>query len=156
MSTAQMRAARLKAALEEADGRLSPLGNVFAKVGEVLTWLIALTDLLNVSDPLLEGLRFARGRIIHGESPVSGDHAADIVEDDGTSAILGRAVLGRMRLGAGITLRWLPLDRIPEPKPAHRRGMQEYAAHVAGQEVFLSLHKAAILVLEECEKRFPA
>ena len=124
-------------------GRIGQPDAAFGSLGEVLFWLCALDQLLiDIQGPSDEvarnadpdgrrvpGLRFARNQVRHGVQVVS------LSQINPTNAVLGPAVLGRMRLGTPANLTWRPRAELPPPH--HQRQGQEaaYDQHLVGQAV---------------------
>jgi hypothetical protein len=107
-----LRARRLTDAAGAAVWRVLAADEMFASLGEVLVWLIALEDLVvsvdgqyrmkrnaDVDGAVLPGIRYARNAVVHGQT------VATTVYSSG-GAVLGAAVLGTFALGEGPSIRW--------------------------------------------------
>ena len=140
-------AGRLVAAARNAIDRLDAAQSagidpdVFVEVGECLFWLRALADHLNADDALVNGLKWPRDRIAHGQIVTAPTHW-----EYGTE--LGQRVLGAGTLGTMSQHLW-----VSRPAAANRRGRRQdnkwgpfYDAEVAGRPVSAILWAALILL----------
>jgi hypothetical protein len=149
------RSQRLNEAATEAVNRLSRAGTrpVFAPLGELLTWLVSLEDLLveicqqsgsdycalRAADPdadVLLGIRYARNAILHGDEVVGVTFLAPGV-------VLGSARLGMFALGADSSVQWLnrsTLKHAPEPQMADQE--RSYDTTMAGRPLMTPLARA--------------
>jgi len=125
---------------------------MFASVGETLTWLIALEDLVasvygprywakrnaDADGAVLPGIRYARNAVVHGV-------AVTAAVDSHSGAMLGVAALGAFALGEGPSDLWRDRTSIGfTPTPSRHLAEQErsYDNELAGQDVLLSLEQA--------------
>ena len=146
-STGSGGAARLAAAARNAIDRLDEVQSagidpdVFVEVGECLFWLIALADQLNAKDDLVNGLRWPRDRIAHGQIVTAPTHWHYGTE-------LGRWVLGAGALGTISQHLW-----VSRPSVANRHERRQdakwgpvYDAELAGRPVSAILWAALTLL----------
>jgi hypothetical protein len=138
---------RLAAAARNAIDRLDAAQDagsdpdVFVEIGECLFWLRALADHLNAKDDLVNGLRWPRDRIAHGQIVTAPTHW-----EYGTG--LGQWVLGAGPLGAVSQHRW-----VARPSVGSRRERRQdarwgpfYDAELAGRPVSATLWAALTLL----------
>ena len=146
-TTGSSGAARLAAAARNVIDRLDAAQSagidpdVFVEVGECLFWLRALADHLDANDDLVNGLRWPRDRIAHGQivtAPTRWEYGTE----------LGQRMLGAGMLGTMSQHLW-----VPRPAAANRRGRRQdnkwgpfYDAEVAGRPVSAILWAALILL----------
>jgi hypothetical protein len=137
---------RLERACEAALGRLvvkereGTDPDIFNELGEALFWLRALAEANRRSDPVLDGLRWARNRVAHGlllTAPTAWTYGSE----------LGRMVLGQSMLGTTSGSRWLARSEITAGTPPWSDPNSEaaYDAHIAGQSVLPSLRQGLAL-----------
>lgn len=157
-------AAAVTAALQAAMERVSqgmmppmpgpgPVGRLFGSLGETLTWIIALDEMLEDADVqykarrnadpdgrVLRGLRFARNHAVHGAVVAALFHGG---------AGLGLMQLGNAGLGQGPSYRWRPSAELPplaQPQPLLK---EVYDLHIGGRALITILNPAvAYLRLE--------
>lgn len=138
---------RLVAAARNAIGRFDAAENfgnardVFVEVGEALFWLRALADHLGAKDALIEGLRWPRDQIAHGQIVT-----APTQWTNGTE--LGQWERGAGKLGTTSQHRWVTR---PTPANRHERRLAKdwgpfYDTDVAGQPVGASFRAALELL----------
>jgi len=146
------RATRIVLAFEDARGRLQaaiapwgglgPAPALFAHIGETLTWLCALDELLSRvggqpyevardadnDGRAMRGLRFARNQGIHGADVVA------LAQFHG-GAVPGLMVPGNAAPGQAPSYRWRPRAELPVPLEARPAQEAAYDAHLAGREL---------------------
>jgi hypothetical protein len=144
-------AARLVAASKERDEQA-----IFERLGECLTWMCALDDLLEprtdyisqrYGDPkgcgqFLPGLRHARNQILHGRAVLDVADAADVPNPAG---LVVHNFPGPRIVGPPTVVQWTfrqTLPRLTKQAPKRARGPKReeeleraYSDHVAGEAV---------------------
>ena len=131
---------------------LGPVVRLFAPMGEVLAWIVALDDTLEGADGtyrtrrnihadgcLIRGLRYVRNQVIHGTVVVAYFHGG---------AVPGLMVLPAVP-GQAPSYRWRASAELPAVTGAQIPLRNIYDAHIANAEVMPILDRAvAYLRLE--------
>lgn len=119
---------------------------------ETLWWVRLLAEQLAYPDNRLTGdgteddeadlvaaFRIVRNTVTHKVPIVAAHEHAELRR--GTNSILGET-----KFGGEVELCWIPAEELPEPDPKFAKHWQEhkaeYAAHVAGEPCYASLHRA--------------
>jgi hypothetical protein len=124
---------------------LGPVARLFAPIGEVLAWIVALDDTLEGADGtyrarrnghadgrLIRGLRYARNQVIHGTVVAAYFHGG---------AVPGLIVLPAV-LGQAPSYRWRPSADLPVVTGTQIPLKNVYDAHIANVELMPVLNRA--------------
>ena len=135
-SALEAAAAKLVAASKERDDQA-----IFERLGECLTWMCALDELLeprtnyksrrnsDAKGQALQGLRYARNTVLHGHAVLDVADAADVPNPSG---LLVHNRPGPRIVGPPTVVEWTFQQTLPKPSKPAPKLEAAYITHVAG------------------------